>query len=98
MTLASEPATQSATRALAAFCAGLTYDQVSGDLTQANYSSLRAGKIEFRRLCEQVQYGMLIPMLVRPIAERFQKDADPSVARAATRALARLKCVDTPRP
>ena len=51
--------------------AGLTYDQVSGDLTQANYSSLRAGKIEFRRLCEQVQYGMLIPMLVRPIAERF---------------------------
>ncbi len=39
--------------------------------TQANYSSLRAGKIEFRRLCEQVQYGMLIPMLVRPIAERF---------------------------
>jgi lambda family phage portal protein len=51
--------------------AGLTYDQVAGDLTQANYSSLRAGKIEFRRLCEQVQYGMLIPMLVRPIADRF---------------------------
>ena len=52
---------------------GLTYDQVSGDLTQANYSSLRAGKIEFRRLCEQIQYGMLIPMLVRPIAERFHQ-------------------------
>ena len=28
--------------------AGLTHDQVSGDLTAANYSSLRAGKIEFR--------------------------------------------------
>jgi len=55
----------------AAVGTGLTYDQVSGDLTQANYSSLRAGKIEFRRLCEQVQYGMLIPMLVRPVAERF---------------------------
>ena len=55
----------------AAVGAGLTYDQVSGDLTQANYSSLRAGKIEFRRLCEQVQYGMLIPMLVRPVAEQF---------------------------
>jgi lambda family phage portal protein len=55
----------------AAVGAGLTYDQVSGDLTQANYSSLRAGKIEFRHLCEQVQYGMLIPMLVRPVAERF---------------------------
>jgi lambda family phage portal protein len=51
--------------------AGLTYDQVSGDLTQANYSSLRAGKIEFRRLCEQVQYGMLIPMLVQRVADRF---------------------------
>lgn len=55
----------------AAVGAGLTYDQVSGDLTAANYSSLRAGKIEFRRLCEQVQYGMLIPMLVRRVAERF---------------------------
>jgi lambda family phage portal protein len=55
----------------AAVGTGLTYDQVSGDLTQANYSSLRAGKIEFRRLCEQIQYGMLIPMLVRPVAERF---------------------------
>jgi lambda family phage portal protein len=57
----------------AAVGAGLTYDQVSGDLTQANYSSLRAGKIEFRRLCEQVQYGMLIPMLVRPVADRFHQ-------------------------
>lgn len=55
----------------AAVGVGLTYDQVAGDLSQANYSSLRAGKIEFRRLCEQVQYGMLIPMLVQPIAERF---------------------------
>jgi lambda family phage portal protein len=50
---------------------GLTYDQVSGDLTQANYSSLRAGKIEFRRLCEQIQYGMLIPMFVARVADRF---------------------------
>jgi lambda family phage portal protein len=55
----------------AAVGAGLTYDQVSGDLTQANYSSLRAGKIEFRRLCEQIQYGMLIPMLVARVASRF---------------------------
>ena len=47
---------------------GLSYDQVGGDLTRANHASLRAGKIEFRRLCEQVRYGMLIPMLVRPIA------------------------------
>lgn len=57
----------------AAVGAGLTYDQVSGDLTQANYSSLRAGKIEFRRLCEQIQYGMLIPMLIARVADRFHR-------------------------
>jgi lambda family phage portal protein len=51
--------------------AGLTYDQVSGDLSQANYSSLRAGKIEFRRLLEQVQYTMLVPMLISRVARRF---------------------------
>lgn len=57
----------------AAVGTGLTYDQVSGSLTEANFSSLRAGKIEFRRACEQVQYGMLLPMLVRPIADRFHQ-------------------------
>lgn len=57
----------------AAVGTGLTYDQVSGDLTQANYSSLRAGKIEFRRLCEQIQYGMMIPMLVARTAARFHQ-------------------------
>ena len=55
----------------AAVGVGLTYDQVSGDLSQANYSSLRAGKIEFRRLLEQVQYTMLVPMLVARVARRF---------------------------
>lgn len=34
---------------------GVTYDQPHGDLRQANYSSLRAGKIEFRRMIEQDQ-------------------------------------------
>lgn len=50
---------------------GLTYDQVTGDLTKANYSSLRAGKIEHRRLVEQVQWHMLVPMLVARVAEWF---------------------------
>lgn len=54
---------------------GLTYDQVAGDLSQANYSSLRAGKIEFRRLLEQVQYTILIPQLVRRVAARFHAEA-----------------------
>jgi lambda family phage portal protein len=57
----------------AAVGAGLTYDQVSGDLSQANYSSLRAGKIEFRRLLEQVQYTVLIPRLIERVARRFEE-------------------------
>lgn len=51
--------------------AGLTYDQVAGDLRQANYSSLRAGKIEHRRLVEQDQWHMLVPMLCDPVADQF---------------------------
>lgn len=50
---------------------GLTYDQLTGDLRQANYSSLRAGKIEMRRLVEQVQYQMMVPMFCRPVWRRF---------------------------
>lgn len=49
---------------------GHTYDQITGDLRQANYSSLRAGKIEHRRLVEQVQWHDVIPRLDR-IADRF---------------------------
>lgn len=64
---------QFARRALerAAVGAGLTYDQVSGDLSSANYSSLRAGKIEFRALNQQVQWTLLLPQLCVPIAEAF---------------------------
>jgi lambda family phage portal protein len=57
----------------AAVGTGLTYDQLSGDLSQANYSSLRAGKIEFRRLLEQVQYTLIIPRLVERVARRFEE-------------------------
>lgn len=56
----------------AAVGSGLTYDQVAGDLSQANYSSLRAGKIEFRRLLEQVQYTIIIPRLIDRVARRFE--------------------------
>lgn len=51
--------------------AGLTYDQLTGDLRQANYSSLRAGKIEFRRLIEQLQWHTIIPRLCAPVMRRF---------------------------
>lgn len=46
---------------------GLPEHLVSGDLTGANYSSLRAGLLPFRQRVEQIQYGTLVPQLLRPI-------------------------------
>lgn len=43
---------------------------VSGDLTNANYSSLRAGLLPFRQRVEQTQYGVFVPQLLRPIWQR----------------------------
>lgn len=60
----------SAMQAMAAG-AGITYDQLTGDLRQANYSSLRAGKIEFRRLVEQIQWTVLVPQLIAPVHRRL---------------------------
>lgn len=50
---------------------GVTYDQISGDLRQANYSSLRAGGLVFRRLVETFQQHILIPKLCQPVWDRF---------------------------
>ena len=50
---------------------GLTYDLVTGDLTGANYSSLRAGRLTVRRMIERDQWNMLIPMWCQPIADGF---------------------------
>ena len=54
---------------------GCTYDQVTGDLTGANFSSLRAGKVEFRRLIEQLQEHVLIPRMCRRTWDRFTSRA-----------------------
>lgn len=59
----------------AAVGGGITYDQISGDLKGANYSSLRAGKIEFRRQVEQQQYQTVIPQMCRPIGAWFSTAA-----------------------
>src|SRR5262249_36956297 len=50
---------------------GCTYDQLTGDLRQANYSSLRAGKLEFRRQTEQFQFLTIIPQMLHPVWDRF---------------------------
>jgi lambda family phage portal protein len=51
--------------------AGITYDQLTGDLSRANFSSLRAGKIEFRRLIEQFQWHTLVAMFLEPLWDRW---------------------------
>jgi lambda family phage portal protein len=50
---------------------GLTYELLTGDLSQVNYSSIRAGLIEFRRRMEALQWQLLVPGLCRPIWQRF---------------------------
>lgn len=49
----------------------ITYHQLTGDLADANYSSLRAGSLEFRRQIEQDQHLVLVPRLCQPIWNAF---------------------------
>jgi lambda family phage portal protein len=50
---------------------GITYEQLTGDLSQVNYSSLRAGLLEFRRLIEMIRWQVFIPKLCTPIWRKF---------------------------
>jgi len=50
---------------------GLPEHLLSGDLSGANFSSLRAGLLPFRQRVEQIQYHVLVPQLLRPIWRQF---------------------------
>jgi lambda family phage portal protein len=50
---------------------GLPEHLLSGDLTNSNYSSLRAGLLPFRARVEQTQYGTLVPQFLRPVWRRW---------------------------
>lgn len=54
---------------------GLTYDLMTGDLTQANYSSLRAGRLAFKRRLEQAQWLVLVPRFCDPVKDAFVQAA-----------------------
>lgn len=54
---------------------GVTYEQLTGDLSQVNYSSSRAGMLEFRRDIERWQWLTFIPLFCQPIAARFLQAA-----------------------
>lgn len=56
---------------------GVPSHWLDGDLTGANYSSLRAGLLPVRARAEQVQYLTLVPQLLNPIwREVFPDDQD----------------------
>ncbi|MBU1234256.1 MAG: phage portal protein [Proteobacteria bacterium] len=50
---------------------GITYEQLTGDLEGVNYTSLRAGLIEFRRLCETIILRTLVFQYCRPYINRW---------------------------
>jgi lambda family phage portal protein len=50
---------------------GITYEQLTGDLSQVNYSSLRAGLLEFRALIEMLRWQVFVPRLCMPVWKRF---------------------------
>jgi lambda family phage portal protein len=54
---------------------GLTYEQITTDLRGVNYSSIRAGLLEFRRACEQFQYAVLVQQGCQPIMKHWMDEA-----------------------
>ncbi|WP_303699587.1 phage portal protein [Brevundimonas naejangsanensis] len=71
--------------------AGVPAHLVSGDLSKANYGSLRADMVAFRQRCEVIQYGTIAPQLLRPVYARavtsliLSGDLDASDFEAARR-------------
>lgn len=58
-----------------AAAAGVMYEHATGDFSRVNYSSWRAGHHGFRRRMERIQWNVVIHMLCRPIAARFNEAA-----------------------
>lgn len=44
---------------------GVTYEMLTGDLSQVNFSSSRVGQMEFRRQADQTRWQVLVPALTR---------------------------------
>lgn len=60
---------------LKGFCAGagVPYHQVTGDLRETSYSSIRAGLVEFRLRAEAYQRSVMEQRMLQPIFEAFLK-------------------------
>ena len=62
---------------------GLTYELMTGDLSQVNYSSLRAGMLEFWRFVDQLQWQMFIPTFCDGVLNWFAESVELSGGDAA---------------
>lgn len=58
----------------AAAGAGITYEYF-GDLSNVNFSSYKAGNLEFQRSTGRIQFNTLIPVFLDRVASRFQEAA-----------------------
>jgi len=65
---------------------GITYEQLTGDLTSVNYSSIRAGLLEFRRRCEAFQHQTIVYQLCMRVWKRWIEAAVLSGALSRTAA------------
>lgn len=54
---------------------GVPQHLVDGDLSNANYSSLRAGLLPFRQRVEQFQYHCIVPQVLAPLWRRVMTHA-----------------------
>jgi lambda family phage portal protein len=50
---------------------GITYEMLTGDLSNVNYSSYRAGMLSFRTKMEQFRWLCFIPMFCKPVRGWF---------------------------
>ena len=50
---------------------GVTYEMMTGDVREVNFSSARVSMLEFRRNAEQMQWLTLVPRLCQPIWDAF---------------------------
>lgn len=55
--------------------AGVPYEHGTGDLSTVNYSSYRAGSLEFQRFCGRLQWLLIIPVALERIWDWFCEDA-----------------------
>lgn len=54
---------------------GVTYEMMTGDVREVNFSSARVSMLEFRRNTEQMQWLTIIPRLCQPIWDAFVQAA-----------------------